>query len=393
MAIEILIIRLSALGDVVHTLPLAAAIKRTIPGARITWLVQRMAAPLLYNNAAVDKVVVFPGKAVLPGLMATPPAVNPLKQLTDFWSEFKSTNYDIAIDAQGLFKSAFLGWLSGAKIRLGFANTREWADKFLTDPVDVGDYFFTDSHIVDLNLKLGLKLLDLLSTDLKQQKNTIHNIDVEFPLPIVPEQSKQKVRNWLAVFDQQEKSAPGTAVEEKTVDGARLGATRKFFTILLPGTTWVTKIWPMPKWQELGQMLIDRDDHKIIICGGSSEIILNKQLHQSLTTNNSKSVLDLTGKTNLLELIALMENAQLVIGGDTGPLHLASAVGLPEVVGIFGSTPWKRNKPYGARGHAIALDLDCQPCFAKKCPLHTLACLNELSAEQVYQQIKSTGLA
>ncbi len=405
MPTEILIIRLSALGDVVHTLPLAAAIKRHIPEARITWMVQKMAAPLLYNNPAVDHVLIFPGKAVLPGLMATPPVVNPVKQLTDFWAEFKSKNYDIAIDAQGLFKSAFLAWLSGAKIRLGFANTREWADKFLTHPVDVGEYFFTDRHIVDLNLKLVLKLLEFPLDNLQEhkvagQKNAYNNIDVEFSLPLIPEESRQKVRDWLAFFDGQEKSAQHNAVQQETVRGAGQSSpiqsrtkAQGIFTILLPGTTWVTKIWPMHKWQELGQMLIDRDHHKVIICGDSSEIILNKQLQQSLASTNNKAVLDLTGKTNLLELIALMENVQLVIGGDTGPLHLASAVGIPEVVGIFGSTPWRRNRPYGTRGHAISLNLDCQPCYAKKCPLHTLACLIDLSVEQVYEQIKSIGAA
>src|ERR1700721_2932398 len=193
MAPEILIIRLSALGDVVHTLPVAAAIKRYKPEAKITWIVESLAAPLLQNNPVVDRVIVFPGKSLFKktpppsvtsekmvasasaplGLVLSeslssesttatlaeaPPEVNPLKAISRFWREFKSSKYDIAIDAQGLLKSALLCWLSGAKTRIGFAHTREWADKFLTHPVEVGDYFGPNQHIVDLNLKLIVKL-------------------------------------------------------------------------------------------------------------------------------------------------------------------------------------------------------------------------------------------
>ena len=172
MAPEILIIRLSALGDVVHTLPVAAAIKRYKPEAKITWVVESLAAPLLHNNPVVDRVIVFPGKSLLkrsrpaglsPEMVASASAPlglvlsdslsakiemfdttakpNPIKTLGDFWQQFKAQKYDIAIDAQGLLKSALLTRLSGAKTRIGFAHTREFADKFLTHPVDVGDPF------------------------------------------------------------------------------------------------------------------------------------------------------------------------------------------------------------------------------------------------------------
>jgi len=102
---------------------------------------------------------------------------------------------------------------------------------------------------------------------------------------------------------------------------------------------------------------------------------------------NNGSVLNLTGKTDLLELIALFDLADLVIGADSGPIHLASAVGKSKVIGILGSTPQKRNGPYGKNSYVIALNLDCQPCFKKECPLHTLACLKDLSAQQVYDEI------
>jgi lipopolysaccharide heptosyltransferase II len=402
---EILIIRLSALGDVVTTLPLAAAIKRHLPGSQVTWLVEKMSAPLLFNNPAIDRVIVFPGKTLLPALMATPPVVNSifkrclgreataadppgitqmplgrcnarqdarlsdgssppearLNSLRQFWREFKSQNYDIAIDAQGLLKSALLCWLSGAKTRIGYANTREYADKFLTHPVDIGDVFAHDRHVIDSYHKLALKLFEL--TDDKANPKSSNIPFPEFSLPAVPGHARHKVQNWLNNLT----SSPS---EQTSLPVA----------VLIPGTTWPTKIWPTAKWQELSHLLIERDGYKVILCGGASEMSINKQIE-------GPGILNLTGKTSLLELIVLFEQAQLVIGGDTGPLHLANAVGKAKVVGIFGSTPWKRNGPYGANALSIALNLDCQPCFSKTCRLNTTACLNDLSAEYVYQEI------
>jgi len=363
VAVEILIIRLSALGDVVTTLPLASAIKRHLPGSRVTWLVEKAAAPLLINNPIIDRVIIFPGKSLLPALAASPPAVNRWQKFRDFWLEFKSQHYDIAIDAQGLFKSAFLGWLSGAKIRIGFANTREWADKFLTHSVDIGDVFSPDKHIIDSYNILANKLFELVNVEAAQPEL----LYPEFSLPAVPTEASQKVQSWLEVSNDSKQPV----------------------AVLIPGTTWATKIWPADKWQELGQLLIERNGYKVILCGGASEITTNNQLEQNLISKTKKqdAVLNLTGNTSLIELIALFDRVQLVIGGDTGPLHLASAVGKAKIVGIFGSTPWKRNGPYGPHSRSIALDLECQPCFSKTCRLNTIACLNELGPDYVYSQI------
>jgi ADP-heptose:LPS heptosyltransferase len=396
MAPEILIIRLSALGDVVHTLPVAAAIKRYEPEAKITWVVEKLAAPLLQNNPAVDRVIIFPGKSLFK--KGTPPSVastemvasvsaplglvlseslstkspnsvpslessqiNPLKALSDFWKQFKAQKYDIAIDAQGLLKSAILCWLSGAKTRIGFANTREWADKFLTHSVDIGDYFGPEKHIVDLNLLLVVKLFDTIGNNMPANW-----LAAQFPLPLVPEAVKRQMQSWLVL--------------SKTAKNDQQNI------VLIPGTTWDTKIWPIAKWQELGKLLLSNNNCQLIICGGKLDFAVNKQLEDYLIGINKRSVLNLTSKTNLLDLIALFENADIVVGADSGPIHLAAAVGKPKVIGIMGSTPVKRNGPYGKNSHSIALDLDCQPCFQKSCPLHTLACLNDLSAKQVYDE-------
>ena len=372
VAPEILIIRLSALGDVVHTLPVAAAIKRYLPEAKITWVVESLAAPLLINNLAVDRVIIFPGKSVFrKAPSATPAEILPsakaplgvvlsdslsakpeassqqipsaIGSLYDFWRQFKSHKYDIALDAQGLFKSGILCLLSGAKIRIGFAHTREWADKFLTHPVDVGNYFGPDIHIVDLNLKLALKLFELVGSNVPATW-----LSAQFPLPIIPEDVKQTVKSWLVL--------------------ARTNKEDRQNIILIPGTTWQTKIWPISKWEELAKLLLSNQNYRLIICGGKSDLLANKQLEENISKAGNSNLLNLTGRTNLIELMALFEQAQAVIGADSGPIHLACAVSKPKVIAIFGSTPQKRNGPYGKNGDTIALNLDCQPCFQKICP-------------------------
>lgn len=390
MPLEILIIRLSALGDVVHTLPVAAAIKRYNPEAKVTWVVDPLSAPLLKNNPAIDRVIVFPGKNlfpkkrhtnVSPQMVASDSAplglvlsdvksaeldsqskVNPVKLLNDFWREFKSHKYDIAIDAQGLFKSAALAWLSGAKIRLGFADTREFADQFLTHKVDVGNFFGPDKHIVDLYIQLVVKLFEIIGTNIPSTWLT-----AQFLLPPIPPDIKEKTTSWLSIYKNAKKETQNI--------------------VLIPGTTWDSKIWPIQNWEQLGKLLLFNNNCQIIICGGSAEITANKQLEDFLVTVEKRSVINLTGRTSLLDLISIFDQSAIVIGADSGPLHLAAAVNKPKVVGVMGSTPRKRNGPYGKNGLTVALDLECQPCFQKKCPLGTRACLNDLSAQSVYDQV------
>jgi ADP-heptose:LPS heptosyltransferase len=98
-------------------------------------------------------------------------------------------------------------------------------------------------------------------------------------------------------------------------------------------------------------------------------------------------MINLTGKTEIKDLLALFQMTDIVVGADTGPLHLAAAVGKSKVLGIFGSTPVKRNGPYGANSATLSLNLECQPCFQKECPLGTLACLHELSPNVAFEQV------
>ncbi len=159
--------------------------------------------------------------------------------------------------------------------------------------------------------------------------------------------------------------------------------------VLAPGTTWVSKIWQEEKWLALGHMLSSRLKMRVALVGGEAELQVNSRLAQNLAAMcpGENAVADLTAKTNLVDLIALFRQAQLVVGADTGPIHLAAATGVPKVVAIHGSTPRRRNGPFGQHCLAIAMGLECQPCFQKDCPLGTTACLKDLNPAPVFEEI------
>jgi ADP-heptose:LPS heptosyltransferase len=158
--------------------------------------------------------------------------------------------------------------------------------------------------------------------------------------------------------------------------------------VLIPGTTWAAKIWPAQNWINLAQLLGRSLGFRLLLVGGASELKANQLIEQSLRDGGIDNIVNLTGQTSIVQLVALFQGVDLVVGADCGPLHIAAATGRPKVLGIFGSTPVKRNGPYGRQCRAVALNLDCQPCFMKNCPLSTTACLKDMTADFVMARLK-----
>lgn len=401
LAVKILVIRLSAMGDVVHCLPVAARLKDQIRDCHLTWVVEPPSAALLQNNPAVDNVIVFPRKLWLKDLRNPIQWPQTVAQITKFVDSLKG--FDIVLDMQGLLKSAVLAGVSGCSQRVGFASTREMADLFLNQKVDVGDYFGFDTHIVDLNLMVADHVLSML-------KLSSTATDIRFPLPEPPRDSFESIARLINETPSA-RQAPGTTSSPGVASAPGVASTPSMASIpgvastpvaplipgmglsplavLAPGTTWVSKIWQEEKWLALGHMLSSRLRMRIALIGGEAELMVNSRLAQNLTAMcaGESVVIDLTAKTNLLDLIALFRKTDLVVGADTGPLHLAAATGKPKVVAIHGSTPRRRNGPFGQHCLAIAMGLDCQPCFKKDCPLGTTACLKDLNPAPVFEEI------
>lgn len=328
---RILLVRLSALGDCLHAVPLLGALRAQLPEVRIGWAIQRGGYELLRGHPDVHRFHLFPRKAGL-GLP---------RALAAFRSELREEPYDAVIDVQGLFKSGLAAALSGARLRVGLGGvaSREGNGMFVNRQVEP-----QSKHVVDRNLEL----LRGLGLDVPER--------VTWPMPEYP---------WSEPL-------------ERFLDSA--GTERGRYVVLNPGTTWQTKHWPVEHFATLAQRLVDELGCSVVLTWGTdSERWLCEVVKEAAPAAS------VAPPTSLRELAALLGGARLMVANDTGPLHLAVALGVP-TLGLFGATDGERTGPYGSAHRTLSLKppLDCQPCHRKECARRDLACLHRLDVDLVY---------
>lgn len=328
---KFLIVRLSSLGDIVHTLPVVHQLKQNYPDSQVDWLVGKKCCEFLSLISEIDNIYL--------------PRISDLIQI-------QKNKYDFVIDVQGLFKSALLSKLSLGKKIIGFKNTREFADIFYDLKINAGPLFKTSKHIVDLNLEL---VSPLLGEKLSK---------VKFLIPKINEYSSSK--------------------------DFKISKNKKSI-IVFPATTWKSKLWPLNYWYEFISQLSGK--FRIYLCAAKSDFSLIGDLINKLDSNLIDYT-NLSGKTTTMDLIYLIQNSNLVIGMDSFGLHLASAIkndfGFPEIVGIYGPTSPKRSGPYNLLGNCLYLsELECIACRKKTCPLGHHACMNNIVPDYVIEMINS----
>lgn len=334
---RILIIKLGAIGDVVHTLPALAALRRALPEAHLAWVVERGgAAKLLHNNPAIDELIEVDTRGWRKDLLGiqTRAAIKTTVS--------KLRGFDIALDFQGLLKSGMMAWLSRAPRRIGFDKQalREPASAYLlTERVTVDD----DDHIIKKNLQvvahLGVSIAGAY----------------EFPL--------------------------GISSTEKQFAEQQIAARDDNVAIINPGGGWPTKLWNVEGFAAIADRLWEAYGWRSIVTYGPGE----EALANSVIAHSRSGAVELLDST-LKQFFALAQQAKLFIGGDTGPLHLAAAAGTP-IVGIYGPTPARRNGPFAQDDVIVErFDLDCRvDCFRRSCS-HT-SCMN-IPIEAVWQQVQ-----
>lgn len=332
---NILIVKLSAIGDVIHALPVAHALKQKYPQARITWIVEKPAYDLLTNNPNIDEVIVFdkPRFKSLAGL---------LKYSPEFSARLRERHFDLALDLQGLFKSAAIVALSNAKQRLGYCNMRELSH-LVSKPV-CGKH--SEGHVVERYLDVAR----YIDCDVKKAEFTLNN-------------TPEEATNAAAIAKQA---------------GIPSGQP---YVILAPGTNWPSKCWPVERFGELAAE-INRNGIIPVITGGASDANLAVTIRDACPM-----AVDLTGKTTLKELVFLMKGAICFVGGDTGPMHLAAAVQIP-VVALFGPTDPERNGPYGDIHTVITIQEECRKCWKRECP-KAKQCLAAIEVKSVLEAVLS----
>ncbi len=336
---RILIVKLGSIGDIVHTLPAVAVLHRAQPSAEISWVVERGSSEILRDNPILNRLIEVDTKALRHGLMSGETLRAPRQQLR--W--LRASAFDVALDFQGLLKSASIARLSGAHRIFGFSRAalREPASRFL---LSKGIPVPKQTHVILKNLSLVSGALGIpVSSDAE---------NLEFPIAIDP-----------AHRNEAEQAA---------------GESEGRFAILNPGGGWPTKLWNVERFGQLADQLWSHYGlYSLVTHGPREEDLAEKVLHSSKSGKACRVSLSLKG------FYALAERAQVYIGGDTGPTHLAIAARTP-VVGLFGPTEWWRNGSLRVDDICVDRnDIDCRVAC------HRRACSNwicmEISVERVLQ--------
>lgn len=332
---NILIVKLSAIGDVIHALPVAHALKQQYPQARITWVVEKPAYDLLTNNPNIDEIIIFdkPKFKSLSGLFANAPELS---------RQLKSRKFDVVLDLQGLFKSAAIAWLSGAAERYGYCNMRELSH-LISIPI-CGEH--QNGHIVERYL------------------------DVVRGLGCKVEQGQFSIM----ITEQEVAAAQESMKKAGITENTR-------FVALAPGTNWPTKCWPTYSYAELADQL-NAEGFTPVIIGGPGD----RKLADEIIAAAKGSVIDLVGQTTLKQLAFVIRKASTFVGGDTGPMHLAVAVGTP-VVTMFGPTDPVRNGPYSGENMVLTAAVACCGCWQRKCDKNN-ECMTNITVAEVLEAVK-----
>ena len=296
---NVLITRLSAIGDCILTIPLAVRAKELWPDCKLSWIVDCAASQLLEEHPAVDELIKIPR-----GWLKCPSEWKPLKK------DLQSREFDLTLDPQGLTKSALLGWMSGARRRVGFdfSHGREIAPLVATQRISR-----TARHMVDTYLELLTPWASMSPGDGR------------FQMPI---------------YEQAAASANRMLVQQ--------GLRDEPWIALNPGAGWTTRLWPVQRFGMLAREVFrEHGRRSLVFWAGEAELLMAKVIEEE-----SRGAAMLAPKTSLTEMLEMLRRASLLVTGDTGPLHLASSIGTPTVA-LHGPTWSDETGPYGNRHIAI----------------------------------------
>jgi heptosyltransferase I len=326
---RIVIVKLSAIGDVVHTLPAVAALRRALPAARLAWVVEKRAAAILKGSPVIDELIEIDTRAWRKRMVSRATVADISGRIAGIRGD---SGIDVAIDFQGLLKSGLVMKATQAKRRVGFATAdlREPLSRlFLNEQVCASRF----EHVIDKNLALARAAVEgLAGRDRADFASPVY----EFPLAV--------------------------SAEDEHYAEAALNKRAAPFAILNPGGGWRTKLWPAERFGALADHLFEQHGLVSYVTFGPGE----ESLAQTAAGHARSGAAQVIAST-LKQFVALARRASLFVGGDTGPLHLAAATGTP-IVGIYGPTSPARNGPFHAQDIVVGRDLWCRAsCHRRDC--------------------------
>lgn len=343
---KILIVKTSAIGDVIHTLPALNCLRKTYPDACIDWLVEEAASEAIIGHRAVDRVIISPRKRWI-GLWRKGSWRTVWREFWCFVKDLRSTKYDLLIDFQGLLKSGIFVFLALAERKVGFDKGMDHAE---------GSWLLLNERIPPVNMDLHAVQRELMLLEGLGIK--CEELFFDFPLR---DEHRQEVKALL---------------QHKGVDP------EMSFVVINPMTTWETKHWYPARFAEVADCLSGLG-HTIVFTGGPDDI----SGVEGIIVAMKRTAINLAGQTGLKTLAALYQLASLVITVDTGPMHIGAAVGTP-VVALFGpSAPW-RTGPFGQNHTVLRAEIPCSPCLKKNCQ-QDHDCMTLIGVDQVVAAAKS----
>lgn len=342
---SVLIVRLSAIGDVIHALPVLTALREALPKARLGWVVEELSAPLLENHPYIDKLYVIPKKR-----WKKNPVRLYLPEIRPFAKRLKADGWEATLDLHGLTKSGVVARASGARVRVGYGDE---------DGREINKWFSTirvtpspdARHVVARNLCL------------------LEGLGIDPPMT---------ARGVLGLREE-EREAMRARLAEAGWDGAAPLAA------LNPGAGWESKRWAPERFAEVGAVLAREAGLRPLVLWGPGEETSRDRIAELLRADGVACIV--APPTRIRELAVLVSLTSLFVGGDTGPTHLAGLLGVP-TVSVFGASDGHRNRPWPIDAGPMVqrTDLPCVPCWKTRCPLQGdawMQCLKELPAADV----------
>jgi 3-deoxy-D-manno-octulosonic-acid transferase/heptosyltransferase-1 len=346
--LNILIVKLSAIGDVIHTLPALVALRRRYPDAHISWLVEEAGAGLIEGHTALNRVVVWRRREFqncvrrLHWFKAAGLFASALRRVRD-------RPYDLVIDFQALLKSAMWVMLAKGTRKVGFGRGMDHSE---------GSYLALNERVPPVSMEVhaldrGLILLEHLG---------VPRGDLDYQLPHDP-QAEAEVDAFLA--------------------RAKVSGTMPL-VVIHPVARWRTKLWFNDRFAALADALQDRGV-AVVFSGSSADAAMLDEISGFM----KRPCLRFDGRAGLRHLAALCRRAQVVVSTDTGPMHVAAAVGT-RVVGLFGPTAPNRTGPYGPEHHILRAGVPCSPCFKRRCEsrvVEAFGCMKRIEVTQVLNTV------
>jgi lipopolysaccharide heptosyltransferase II len=341
--LKILILKPSSLGDVIHALPVLRLLKQHYRDSQIFWWIDSGLAPLIEGDPDLAGVVRFERKRW------GKPQHWPEMLRSIRW--LRAQKFDLVIDLQCLLRSATFAWLTRGKSLVGLDEVREGARGFYDYAAPRKDFF---THAVDWYLSV------LPPLGVPVHKNFVW-------LPERPDIAAEVKRKWPDAF------APTSHSALRTPQ----------LILLQPGARWLNKRWPVQNFAKVVHQLAQKfPDARFAVLGGKDDTPLG----ETIAAAAPEKVLNLCGQTSLPEMIEMVRRGDLLITNDTGPMHVAAALGKP-LIALFGPTEPRRTGPYGQLENVVRLNLPCSPCLSSRCAIaETDKCLRDLSPAMVLQR-------